>query len=252
MAATVRPDSVILPWRYPPAVWRPVSYADEADTLGAVRGWLPHVVVGDDSPHPWFEQLTGKKRAFSHLWVSKDGDIEQYQRLDRESWAQRNGNDAWHAFECAGFPGEPMTDAQLAVLAAWHVWSGARDEIADSPSGRGIGTHSMGGRAWGGHDCPGEIRAAQRGEIIRRARVLRGQEEEDDVNLKDRVDRPEDGGQTTVEQSLRGGYRNATANRNILLRLEPEVKTLRRDVTNLTAAVARLEKLLTQQAARGT
>ena len=44
----------------------------------------------------------------------------------------------------------------------------------NSPSTGGLGTHSMGGAAWGGHACPGDVRAAQRGEVIRRAQAIRG------------------------------------------------------------------------------
>jgi len=48
------------------------------------------------------------------------------------------------------------------------------DLITDTPGGRGIGTHVMGGAAYGGHTCPGPgPRAGQRAAIIARAQALR-------------------------------------------------------------------------------
>lgn len=221
-----------LPRSYPRADWRPVSYTGEAGVLRERRGWILHVVVGNGSPWGTFQGATSPNRRFSHLWVSKKGRWEQYQWLDRASWAQASGNGLWWSVETEGFDDEPLTEAQLDALAAWHVWCGAPDLVADSPDGRGIGTHRMGGAAWGGHECPGKIRSGQRGEIIRRAMVLRSggkPEEVKDVNLTDRVDRPEDGQQITVVQALRGAYMQALKNAAALRELEARVARIEKN-----------------------
>lgn len=167
-----RLGAIMLPERYPRAIWRPVSYAGEAPQLPAPLGWILHVVVGNGSPHGLFQRAKKPNRRFSHLWVAKNGTVEQYQRLDRQSWAQAAGNSSYLSVETEGMPGEPLTGPQLNSLARWHAWSGTADTIATRPGQRGIGTHEMGGAAWGGHACPGKIRSGQRGEIIRRAQAL--------------------------------------------------------------------------------
>lgn len=166
---------------YPPAVQRPVSYAPAAGLLDQTpRGWVLHVVVGYGSPWGTFERAPSGSRRFSHLWVGRDGRVEQYTTLDRKSWAQAAGNPWWWSVETEGLPGEPLTEQQLDALAAWHVWCGAVDRIAGPEDttggapGRGIVTHEDGGAAWGNHTCPGPIRAGQRAEILRRAALLRG------------------------------------------------------------------------------
>jgi len=160
---------------YPPAVQRAVSYAGEAGPLVSPVGWVLHVQDGAGSPWGVFERATSPDRRFSHLWVSRTGRVEQYASLARESWAQGAGGNPWGwSVETEGTPDQPLTVEQLDALARWHVWCGAPEEIAVTPAGRGIGTHGMGGTAWGGHpDCPGPIRAGQRAEILRRAGALR-------------------------------------------------------------------------------
>lgn len=156
------------------AHFRPVTYAHEAGKFrDSPLGWILHVVVGDGSPWGTFEHAPRGKRRFSHLWVAKDGTIEEYTRLEMESWAQVAGNATYWSVETEGHPTEPLTDEQLNTLASWHVYSGTADHVVDSVGGHGIGTHQMGGAAWGGHACPGPIRTGQREEIIHRARMIR-------------------------------------------------------------------------------
>lgn len=157
------------------AQFHPVSYAVNARLFARQPlGWILHVVVGNGSPYGTFERAVSPNRRFSHLWVAKDGRIEQYQRLELESWAQAGGNGTYWSVETEGYPGEELTAQQLHSLAAWHVFCGASDTIADQVGQVGIGTHSMGGKAWGSHACPGIVRSAQRGEILRQAQILRG------------------------------------------------------------------------------
>lgn len=171
---------------YPLATQRPVPYAGEAGLMRGPIGWILHVVVGDGSPWRTFTEAVPPNRRFSHLWVSKRGTVEQYAPLGSKSWAQAAGNGWYWSVETEGVPGEPLTDSQLNALAAWHVWCGAPDMLAEAPGQPGIGTHYMGGAAWGRHSCPGPIRAAQRTEILRRAAALRHPTNlEDDVTPDD-------------------------------------------------------------------
>lgn len=175
---------VTVPDHLPGAVWRPVSYIGEAGPFTSrPRGWVLHVVVGDGSPFQTFQTAKSPDRRFSHLWVSKAGSIEQYQLLSRKSWAQGQGNGTWWSVETEGFPDEALTDRQIRALAHIHKTLGAPNEIATTPSGSGIGTHQMGGLAWGGHSCPGTIRAGQRAAIIQAATALDQPKGEEDVTV---------------------------------------------------------------------
>jgi hypothetical protein len=233
--------------RYPPAKWRPVSYIGEAGSLPFPCGWVLHVVVGNGSPFGTFQGAKSPNRRYSHLWVAKDGRVEQYQRLDRMSWAQASGNSSWWSVETEGFVDEPLTDAQIRALAVWHVWCGAKDAVADSTSARGIGTHSMGGAAWGGHECPGALRAAQRQQIIDRARALRSGRG-DDMELTDHVDRPDDGQQITVKQAIRGAYLTSLDVRNTTDRLQRATTEL---LLEMDTALKRLQEIKDMIEAQG-
>lgn len=76
--------------------------------------------------------------------------------------------------ETSGFAHRPLTAQQVDSLARIYAWGMAQHgwllESASTPLGRGFGIHSMGGRAWGGHACPGSLRSAQTGEILSAAR----------------------------------------------------------------------------------
>ena len=167
---------------YAPAEWWPVAKRHDVTYDGAAQpfttrplGWIMHVTVGNGSPWRTFEDAPAGNRRFSHLWIAKDGSAEQYAPLSHDSWAQANGNDSYWSVEFEGFPDEPLTDAQMNTAATLHVWLGVANLIANTPGQRGIGTHQMGGGAWGGHTCPDPAmglpgpRSRQRGEIIRRA-----------------------------------------------------------------------------------
>ena len=165
---------------WPGATARPVRWSTAGGPLpGPVRGWILHVAVMSGSPWGVFDGSTSPGRKFSHLWIGKDGRAEQYAPLDYTSWAQGAGNADWWSVETEGYPTEQLTDAQLHTLAAWHVWSLTPDELAATPSGYGIGTHAMGGAAWGGHTCPDPTaglpgpRSRQRPAILAAAQTIR-------------------------------------------------------------------------------
>lgn len=145
----------------PGAVHKPISYRTAAGPFAkAPLGWILHVVVGNGSPWSGFEHAAPGTRRFSHFWVSKAGVIEQYQETGRESWAQESGNSSYWSVETEGFPNEALTSAQIASLAKIHNFLGAPNAIASKPGQKGIGTHYMGGEAWGGHTCPDPIPGA--------------------------------------------------------------------------------------------
>ncbi|MCK9901296.1 N-acetylmuramoyl-L-alanine amidase [Glutamicibacter sp. V16R2B1] len=152
----------------PGVVRRPLTQ-DMGGTLTLSRGLILHVQAGDNSPWGWFARADVK--ASSHWWVAKSGAIEQYVPADRVAWAQAAGNAHWHSVETEGFPGEGLTAAQLGTLARLYRWGHDRWgwdlQLAESPGVTGLGWHGMGGTAWGSHPgCPGEIRKAQRADIL--------------------------------------------------------------------------------------
>ncbi len=164
---------------WPAAVRREVPYWPQAGRLPRTPiGWILHVTVMNGSPWSLFTNAVPPTRRFSHLWFAKSGLIEQYAPLSSVSWAQVSGNPVYWSCETEGFPNEPLSRAQLDALAAWHVFSGSPDALAASPGQPGIGTHYMGGAAWGGHSCPDPVpgagpRSRQRPGILTAAAALR-------------------------------------------------------------------------------
>jgi hypothetical protein len=224
---------------YPPAKLLLVPYLDERRKNGSLAvpvfspqptRWVLHVQAGNGSLR-WFRDLKYPNRKNSHLWVSRSGSVEQYVPLNRWSWAQGAGNGEWMSFESEGKPEDPLTDAQLTALARWHVWCGAADKVTDSVEGQGIGTHSMGGAAWGGHACPGPIRAGQREEIIRRAIALRRTTSEDDVLNDQIVSKAGDPAHPfTAASAVRGAYLTPLEIRNTVNRMREDMRSLKEDV----------------------
>lgn len=163
---------------FPGALYRPLWFTGKTGAFHHdPHGWILHVQVGVGSPWHYFQGLPIGRRKASTGWVSKDGTVEQYISAYDKPWAQAGGNAMYWAWETEGFPHEPLTKAQISALASIHNWHGTPDNILDNPGGWGIGTHSMGGSAWGGHECPGVIRAEQRYAIIATAQRLRRQPE---------------------------------------------------------------------------
>jgi N-acetylmuramoyl-L-alanine amidase. len=159
---------------YPNAVKKPLTGPAWSDRKGTrIIGFVPHVQVGHNSLRDYFSNT--KNEASSHLWLSYTGVFEQYIPFDLAAWTQAAGNKAWVTCECEGFPNEPYTDQQLNRLAEFFKWGatnfGWKLQITDNPNVGGLGTHVMGGTAWGGHSCPGTIRAGQRLEVLRRAQA---------------------------------------------------------------------------------
>src|SRR5699024_10851491 len=79
-----------------------------------------------------------------------------------------------------GNPWDRLTDAQVEAEADLYAWGHKRYgwpfRLAEHPGEPGFGWHGMGGTAWGGHpDCPGDLRKAQRADVLRLAeRFVKG------------------------------------------------------------------------------
>jgi hypothetical protein len=121
-------------------------------------------------------------QASAFFSIGRDGHIHQYGPVGKGwvAWTQAGGNFSWIGIEDEDqtHPGVPLTDAQLTafaqILEACSAHCGFPLQATDDVAGHGLGWHGMGGAAWGGHfDCPGDVRKAQRPEIIRRAAAIR-------------------------------------------------------------------------------
>ncbi|MER7788730.1 N-acetylmuramoyl-L-alanine amidase [Streptomyces sp. NPDC097640] len=162
----------------PGAKWRPIPVNFTKGGQDDVRGVVVHIMdgsyAGTDS---WFRDL--KAKASAHFGTSRAGDLCQWVDTADRAWAQADGNRTWLSVENEGRGGDALTDDQLdrcAEVLAWtHKTYSVPLQVANGPSGRGLGYHAMGGSAWGGHtSCPGSHVVAQLAEIVRRARKLAG------------------------------------------------------------------------------
>lgn len=106
-----------------------------------------------------------------------DGKLAQVVDTTVAAWTQRAGNGHWLSVECSGFaPGDALSPAQVEsvaqLFARCHTELGVPLQIATSPSGKGLGHHSMGAESgidWGHRDCPGPKIIAQKPAILARA-----------------------------------------------------------------------------------
>jgi N-acetylmuramoyl-L-alanine amidase len=148
---------------------------------GAMMGVVEHTMVGNlPGTVAWFNNRANG--ASAHFSVGQDGLIHQHGPVGKGwcAWHAYQANLAWYGIEHAdnGNPANPLTDAQLTASAQLvemlSAFAGFPLQISDSPLVKGYGWHGMGGAGWGGHyDCPGDVRKAQRAEIIARAAVIR-------------------------------------------------------------------------------
>jgi hypothetical protein len=110
--------------------------------------------------------------------VYKDGSIHQYLPFNWQPWCQIAGNYHYAAIETAGLHSEALTEAQCRsighILAYYAREMHMALALANAPGQKGLGTHAMGGAAWGGHPCPGTIRAGQRQHLLNWAHAWLG------------------------------------------------------------------------------
>ena len=154
----------------PGATSKLIAYRLEADLFpSAPWGWIIHRPNSNGSLFDYFNGLVKPNRKFSHIWVSKTGTVEQYQTLDRQSWAQRGGNAQYWSAECEGTLNEPLTPQQISALARFHIVTNTLDALANRWGERGIGVHYMVTPTL----CPGPITATQRTAILTTVHQLR-------------------------------------------------------------------------------
>jgi hypothetical protein len=146
------------------------------------QGMVSHTEVGyEPSVINEFNDPSAQASAF--FSIGMDGHIHQYGPVGTgwKAWTQMAGNSRWRGVEHEdhGDPSNSYTPAQLeasaAILEALSHHDGFPLQATSDPVG-GAGNifHSDGGAAWGGHDCPGDARRAQRSAVIARAQAIRG------------------------------------------------------------------------------
>jgi len=171
----------------PGALWRPIPRNYTNRKRKSTRALVLHIAVSEAaSLRGWFTNPDA--RASSHLYVRRDGTIEQYVDLDKISWANGDGNSTTITVETQGMGSGSWTKAQLVALAKIAAFVNERYGVPlvamkdSKPSSRGIGFHRLGvnpwrvsgGESWSkayGKICPGPDRIAQVPEVVSRARV---------------------------------------------------------------------------------
>ena len=156
----------------------------ELGVTGAMQGVLEHTMVSDlPSCIATFNNTASQ--ASAHFGVSESGEIHQFGPLGKGwmAWHAMAANLTWYGIEFAdaGNPDNPLSNAQITagaqLLELLSRFAGFPLQITDRPAGRGFGTHSMGGAAYGGHTCPDlppqHVRSAQRQAIIDLAKDIR-------------------------------------------------------------------------------
>jgi hypothetical protein len=155
---------------------KPVRNFNAGQMVSPVQGLILHIQQGHESgTQTWFNDP--KSQASAHFGNPKIGRLDQFVDSADKAWAEAAGNRFWISVENEGFSGDSLTGSQvqnLAQLMAWlHVVEKVPLQLADSPTGSGLGYHSMGGAAWGDHpNCPGQPIIVQRTEILMAATAL--------------------------------------------------------------------------------
>lgn len=176
---------------------------EPTDQLAEHRGVIIHIAEGTfEGTIAWQRNPTA--RVSSHFVVAKDGRIAQMVDTDIRAWTQRDGNSSWLSIENEGRLPAALTAAQVEanarILACAHLVHGVPLQLATTPTGRGLGHHSMGaenGYNWGHSQCPGPAIKAQKPAIVARAlQLING--EDDDMD------------QATFTQLMRGALADDT------------------------------------------
>lgn len=139
------------------------------------RGLVVHIAEGSyEGTISWCKNPASSVSA--HFVVAQDGRIAQVVDTDVTAWTQRDGNGHWLSVENEGHTPSALTAAQVEanarILAKAHQVYGVPLQLATSPSGRGLGHHSMGAESgvnWGHSECPGPAIKAQKPAILARA-----------------------------------------------------------------------------------
>jgi hypothetical protein len=160
---------------------RPWPTANGEWGSGAMMGVVEHTMDGDlPGTISWFNSPESEASAF--FGIDQAGNIHQFGPVGQGwiAWAEAGGNPEWYSIEHAddGDPATPLTGAQITASAqlveCLSAFAGFPLQVSDSVDVKGYGWHGMGGVAWGDHlDCPGDVRKAQRPQIIALAEAIR-------------------------------------------------------------------------------
>ena len=168
----------------PFATWKGPVPGKSSGVERPARGLVLHVMQGTlEGTDAWFHNPQSGVSA--HFGVGVNGELYQWVDTTEKAWAQGNGNTSWYSVETEGYLSDPLTDAQIGTCGVLLEWLQAMDhfamQVTDDVNGEGLIIHSAGGSAWGGHSCPGDIRASQRPSIIAAAT---GQSSEGEIDVK--------------------------------------------------------------------
>jgi hypothetical protein len=152
------------------------------------RGLVLHIASGFyEGTISWQSHSHGANSTSSHFIVARDGRCVQMVDTADAAWAERAGNAHWLSVELEGFAPEDSLHAThqgwetatpqqvevcARILAKMHAVYGVPLQLASSPSGQGLGHHSMGAESgvdWGHSLCPGVAIKAQKPAILARA-----------------------------------------------------------------------------------
>lgn len=165
-------------WLTDIAIKRPISRNfSKGGMIRPVHGLVLHIQEGtENGTFRWFNDP--KAKASSHFGNPKHGRLEQFASTHDTAWTQKAGNHHWISVENEGKHGDSLTISQVENLAALMNWlhdhEGVPLALADNPAAFGLGYHSMGGKAWGHHQCPGKPIIHQRSIILALAYLIRG------------------------------------------------------------------------------
>src|SRR5690606_3315725 len=180
-----------------------------------------HVAVSESSSlRGWFNDP--RSGASSHLYVRRDGTLEQYVDMRYTAWTSGSGSATTIGVETQGMGSGKWTPQQVEALAQIVAWAHREFGVplrvmsSSTASERGVGYHALGvpatsdqnargvsktgGQLWSkavGKTCPGPERIKQVPEIVARAKQIvagakgttnTGTENEDDMpKLTDRI-----------------------------------------------------------------
>lgn len=142
------------------------------------RGLVVHIAQGTfEGTIGWIKNPASD--VSSHFVVAKDGRIAQMVDSDVVAWTQREGNGHWLSVENEGFTPAALTPAQVESNAQILAYGAKLYKypltLAGSPTGKGLGYHSMGaehGYNWGHSECPGPAIKNQLPAILARAQQI--------------------------------------------------------------------------------
>ena len=187
------------------AAHKPLKINFTPKSRSRTDGIILHVAASEAaSLHGWFSNP--KAAASSHLYVRRDGTVEQYVDLDQISWASVRGDLRCISVETQGGATGRWTEQQVSALARIVRETSARYGYplrtmgSSAASERGVGWHALGvpasrsqrsagvsqtgGELWSGAPgkvCPGAERVPQIPGIVELARGGL-QEGEDELN----------------------------------------------------------------------